>query len=112
MHPVESTLYYSAGFLALPFGLHPVFALGIVIDCGVGAWLGHDGFQWPGNADLAHYLHTGAVAFLFLFLSASRQSDGILICRECPPQYKRECPLFLHEYNKYEYNKYLWGGVQ
>ena len=25
--------------------LHPVHALAVIIDCGVGAWLGHDGFQ-------------------------------------------------------------------
>jgi len=57
MHPIESTLYYSAAFIPVIFGLHPVFALAIIVDCGVGAWLGHDGFQWPGNGDYFHLLH-------------------------------------------------------
>lgn len=57
MHPVESTLYYSASLIAVAFGCHPAIALGCIIDCGVGAWLGHDGFQWPGQGDYFHYLH-------------------------------------------------------
>jgi len=57
MHPIESTLYYTAGFIPVAFGLHPVYALACIVDCGVGAWLGHDGFQWPGNGDYFHLLH-------------------------------------------------------
>mmetsp|Transcript_15181 Transcript_15181/g.23014 ORF Transcript_15181/g.23014 Transcript_15181/m.23014 type:complete len:348 (+) Transcript_15181:38-1081(+) len=57
MHPVESTLYYTAALLCIPFGCHPTIALGCIIDCGVGAWLGHDGFQWPGSGDYFHQLH-------------------------------------------------------
>ena len=57
MHPVESTLYYSAALLAVPFGCHPAISLGCIIDCAVGAWLGHDGFQWPGSGDFFHQLH-------------------------------------------------------
>ena len=46
MHVVEATLYYSAGIVpVLMGGLHPVVALAWIIDCAVGAWLGHDGFQ-------------------------------------------------------------------
>ena len=46
MHVVEATLYYSAGLMpVLMGGLHPVVALAWIIDCAVGAWLGHDGFQ-------------------------------------------------------------------
>ena len=41
-----ATLYYSAGMVpVLVAGLHPVVALAWIIDCAVGAWLGHDGFQ-------------------------------------------------------------------
>ena len=53
MHVVEATLYYSAGIVpVLMGGLHPVVPLAWIIDCAVGAWLGHDGFQvrilyWP-----------------------------------------------------------------
>ena len=47
MHPVESTLYYSAAFIPVFFGAHPAIALGCLVDCAVGAWLGHDGFQFP-----------------------------------------------------------------
>ena len=46
MHVVEATLYYSAGMVpVLVAGLHPVVPLAWIIDCAVGAWLGHDGFQ-------------------------------------------------------------------
>ena len=31
--------------------------LACIIDCAVGAWLGHDGFQWPGSGDYFHQLH-------------------------------------------------------
>lgn len=57
MHPVESTLYYSACLIAVYFGCHPTIVLGCIIDCAVGAWLGHDGFQWPGSGDYFHMLH-------------------------------------------------------
>merc|ERR1719379_2791969 len=57
MHPVESTLYYAAAFICVPFGCHPIIFLSCIIDCGVGAWLGHDGFQWPGSGDYFHQLH-------------------------------------------------------
>merc|ERR1711892_317092 len=57
MHPVESTLYYSAALIPVAFGLHPVHALGVIVDCAMGAWLGHDGFQWPGSGDYFHMLN-------------------------------------------------------
>ena len=36
---------------------HPAVVLGCIVDCAVGAWLGHDGFQWPGSGDYFHQLH-------------------------------------------------------
>lgn len=57
MHPVESTLYYSACLCVVPLGAHPAVALGCIVDCAMGAWLGHDGFDWPGNGDYFHQLH-------------------------------------------------------
>jgi sterol desaturase/sphingolipid hydroxylase (fatty acid hydroxylase superfamily) len=57
MHPVESTLYYSASLLVIPFAAHPTIVIGCIFDCAVGAWLGHDGFQWPGSGDYFHQLH-------------------------------------------------------
>jgi len=57
MHPVESTLYYSAALVLIPLKCHPTIVLSTIIDCGVGAWLGHDGFQSPGTCDFFHYLH-------------------------------------------------------
>jgi len=57
MHPVESTAYYTAALIAVVFGLHPVVFLQCIVDCAVGAWLGHDGFQWPGSGDYFHQLH-------------------------------------------------------
>lgn len=57
MHPVESTLYFSSCLLAVPFGVHPTIVLTCIADCALGAWLGHDGFKWPGSGDYFHYLH-------------------------------------------------------
>lgn len=57
MHVVEATLYYSAALIPVAFGQHPCIAVGCIIDCAVGAWLGHDGFQWPGSGDYFHQLH-------------------------------------------------------
>ena len=57
MHPVEATLYFSAALLVAPLGVHPSIPLACVVDCAVGAWLGHDGFQWPGSGDYFHQLH-------------------------------------------------------
>merc|ERR1719362_2319688 len=57
MHPVEATIYYSAALIPVALGLHPVHALAVIIDCAMGAWLGHDGFQWPGSGDYFHMLH-------------------------------------------------------
>jgi len=57
MHPVEATLYYSAALIPVAFTIHPLIPLACIIDCGVGAWLGHDGFQWPGSGDYFHQLH-------------------------------------------------------
>ena len=57
MHPVESTLYYSAAFIPCLWACHPTIALTALYDCAIGAWLGHDGFQWPGQGDYFHMLH-------------------------------------------------------
>lgn len=58
MHPVEATLYYTAAFVpALWGGCHPIIGLTAIIDCAMGAWLSHDGFQWPGSGDYYHMLH-------------------------------------------------------
>lgn len=57
MHPVESTLYWTAALIPVVFGGHPLLFLGCIVDCAVGAWLGHDGFQFPGSGDYFHQLH-------------------------------------------------------
>lgn len=57
MHPVEATLYYTSCLIAVAFGRHPVIVLGCIADCAIGAWLGHDGFNFPGNGDYFHQLH-------------------------------------------------------
>lgn len=57
MHPVESLLYFSACLIAVAFHCHPSIVVGCIVDCAVGAWLGHDGFQYPGGGDYFHQLH-------------------------------------------------------
>jgi hypothetical protein len=49
MHPIESSLYYSASFIPVVFGLHPLIAIGCIMDLATGAWFGHDGFQVINN---------------------------------------------------------------
>lgn len=56
-HPIEATIYLSANFLAVPFGVHPVIPLALLIDCGFAAWLGHGGFVFPGTGDYYHSIH-------------------------------------------------------
>jgi len=60
MHPIEATLYYTAPLVPIiffPSPIHPVISMTAIIDCGISAWLGHDGFQWPGSGDFYHLLH-------------------------------------------------------
>lgn len=57
MHPIESTMYYACSFLALPFGCHPIIPVAMIIDAGIGAWLGHGGFIFPGTGDMYHTIH-------------------------------------------------------
>ena len=56
-HPVESMMYYSACFLVAPFSVHITIPVGCIIDCGIGAWLGHDGFMAPGVGHQFHQHH-------------------------------------------------------
>jgi sterol desaturase/sphingolipid hydroxylase (fatty acid hydroxylase superfamily) len=57
MHWFEATAYYSASLCIVPFGVNPAIPLACIIDCGVGAWLGHDGFSFPGSTDVFHMRH-------------------------------------------------------
>ena len=57
MHPIEATAYYSCGFVAVLFRCHPAIPLAIMIDAGVGAWLGHGGFDFPGSGNYYHHIH-------------------------------------------------------
>ena len=56
-HPIENTIFLSANFLAVPFGVHPVIPLALMIDCGFAVWLGHGGFVFPGTNDYYHNIH-------------------------------------------------------
>ena len=76
MHPVEATLYYSAALIPVAFGAHPTIAVGCIIDCAVGAWLGHDGFQWPGSGDYFHQLHHARTSFMLVGYVASTPACG------------------------------------
>jgi hypothetical protein len=57
MHPVESAIYYTAALIPVFFAIHPIVFVTCIIDLGIGAWLAHDGFQWPGNGEFFHQLH-------------------------------------------------------
>ena len=56
-HRVEAGLCYSAALIPVMLGLHPVHAVAVILDCGLGAWLSHDGFHWPGSGSYFHILH-------------------------------------------------------
>jgi sterol desaturase/sphingolipid hydroxylase (fatty acid hydroxylase superfamily) len=58
MHPFEGFLYYTASFMPWLIGsAHPFTFLVCHFDLAIGAWLGHDGFQFPGMGSYFHYLH-------------------------------------------------------
>eukprot|EP01116_Phalansterium_solitarium_P004595 TRINITY_DN15628_c0_g1_i1.p1 TRINITY_DN15628_c0_g1~~TRINITY_DN15628_c0_g1_i1.p1 ORF type:complete len:319 (-),score=81.01 TRINITY_DN15628_c0_g1_i1:455-1411(-) len=57
MHPVESTLYYTAALIPLFFINHPLVFLYTKMDLTMGALIGHCGFANPANASFNHYLH-------------------------------------------------------
>lgn len=57
MHPVEALLYYSAACIPVLGGTHCTIVLACIIDCAIGAWTGHDGFDFPGGGDDFHQLH-------------------------------------------------------
>lgn|ERR1711988_319707 len=57
MHPVESSLYFSAALIPIFFNTHPLVFLVTKVDLSIGAMIGHDGYQPPGGASYYHYLH-------------------------------------------------------
>jgi hypothetical protein len=52
MHPIESSMYYSAALIPVVFGLHPIIAVACIMDLATGAWFGHDGFQVRIGSDV------------------------------------------------------------
>ena len=57
MHPVESTLYYTAMFIPVLFGAHPILFLYTKADLTMAALIGHSGFAFPGGGSQTHWLH-------------------------------------------------------
>jgi sterol desaturase/sphingolipid hydroxylase (fatty acid hydroxylase superfamily) len=86
MHPVEATLYYSAALMPVAVGIHPIVAIACLVDCAVGAWLGHDGHNWPGAGDYFHYMHhacfDGNYGAGAPFIPLDRWFGTFLTCKE------------------------------
>jgi sterol desaturase/sphingolipid hydroxylase (fatty acid hydroxylase superfamily) len=86
MHPVEATIYYSAALMPVALGIHPGVAVATIIDCGVAAWIGHDGFADPSTGDYFHYLHhscfDGNYGVGDPFLPLDRWCGTLLTCKE------------------------------
>lgn len=57
MHPVESFTYYTAAFIPLIFGAHPIVFFYTKFDLTLAALIGHDGFAFPGGGSQPHWLH-------------------------------------------------------
>ena len=57
MHPVESSIYYSAAIVPLLFAAHPIVFLYTKFDLTMAALIGHDGFASPGGGSQPHWLH-------------------------------------------------------
>ena len=64
MHPMESSIYYTAMLFPLVFaglcgfaGVHPIVLLYTKMDLTIAALVGHDGYGYPGAASQAHWLH-------------------------------------------------------
>ena len=63
MHPVESSIYYTA--MLIPFFLrcHPIVFYYTKFDLTMAALIGHDGFGFPGGGSQPHWLHHKKVDF-------------------------------------------------
>ena len=61
MHPVESTIYYTATFIPVLLGAHPLIFLFCKMDLNVAALIGHSGFEFPGSGSQPHWLHHAMV---------------------------------------------------
>ena len=57
MHPIESSLYYSAALIPVLCGAHPIVFLLFKFDLTMAALVGHDGYAWPGAGSQPHWLH-------------------------------------------------------
>ena len=57
MHPVEGFMYETACMLPCLFFHHPIMINITKIEENLGAILGHDGFDFPGNGDWYHLIH-------------------------------------------------------
>lgn len=57
MHPVESTIYYTAMLIPVFFGAHPLVMLFTKYDLTIAALIGHDGFGYPSTGSHDHWLH-------------------------------------------------------
>lgn len=61
MHPVESTLYYTAMLVPALLGAHPLIILYTKFDLTCAALIGHDGFGEPSTGSHDHWLHHALV---------------------------------------------------
>ncbi len=57
VHPVESSLYYSAALIPVMMGAHPIIFLLFKFDLTMAALVGHDGHAFPGAGSQPHWLH-------------------------------------------------------
>jgi sterol desaturase/sphingolipid hydroxylase (fatty acid hydroxylase superfamily) len=63
MHPVESSMYYTAMLVPVIFGAHPIVFYYCKFDLTMAALIGHDGFGFPGGGSQPHWLHHTQVEF-------------------------------------------------
>ena len=61
MHPVESTIYYTAMLIPVLLGAHPIVLFYTKFDLTMAALIGHDGYGFPGGGSQPHWLHHAMV---------------------------------------------------
>jgi Delta7-sterol 5-desaturase len=61
MHPIESSLYYSAMLIPIYFCAHPIIFLFTKFDLTCAALIGHDGYGSPSTGSHDHWLHHNMV---------------------------------------------------
>ena len=106
MHPVESSIYYTAMLVPVLFGAHPIVFLYTKFDLTMAALIGHDGYGFPGGGSQPHWLHHAMVdvnygenyaPFDWLFGTFAATEDEAVALRDARTARKKKLGVKLDE---------------